>query len=133
MPPTSLIQTPLPQTLNRLNVAWLRTILEEKRLFTKGLVDRYPQVWNTIKFHKFDIFTLTSRLLHTSWVRKLYNEYGKLVTKGKKKDNSFALLDFIMVQGRRVKCNTTNINEVPGCTMNVIHLLVDQTQKNTLD
>lgn len=55
------------------------------------------------------------------------------MTKGKKKDNSFAFLDFIVVQGRRVKCNTTNINEVPGCTMNVIHLLVDQTQKNTLD
>jgi len=56
-----------------------------------------------------------------------------LVQKEKKKASSFAPVDHVVVQGKMVKCSSTKINEVLGCTMNVIHFLVVQIQKKTLD
>ncbi|WMV49828.1 hypothetical protein MTR67_043213 [Solanum verrucosum] len=61
------------------------------------------------------------------------DKYGKLVPKGNKKDNLFAPVDHVVVRGRKVKCSNTDINEVLGCTMNVVQFLVDRMQTNNLD
>uniref|UniRef100_M1DWJ0 Putative plant transposon protein domain-containing protein n=1 Tax=Solanum tuberosum TaxID=4113 RepID=M1DWJ0_SOLTU len=104
MPP---VQAPLPHSLNRLKAEGLRTILEEKQLSTDIVVDRYPE--------------------------EFYAAYVKLVPKGKKKASSFKSVDHVVARGRKVKCSNTDINEVLGCIMNVIHYFVDRIQKNTLD
>lgn len=100
---------------------------------TDGVVDQYPVVWNTIKFHKFEIFTKPRSSYIPTWVLEFYTEYGKLVPKGKNKVSSFKLIDHVVVRDRKVKCRSTDINEVLGCTMNVIYYFVDKIQKNTLD
>uniref|UniRef100_M1DB07 Putative plant transposon protein domain-containing protein n=1 Tax=Solanum tuberosum TaxID=4113 RepID=M1DB07_SOLTU len=133
VPSVPPIQAPPPRSLNRLKAAGLRTILEEKRLSKDSVVDKYLKMWNTIKFHKFEIFTKPRGSYIPSWVREFYVVYDKLVPKGKKKASAFTLVDHVVVRGRRVKCRNTDINEVLGCTVNVIHFLVDQIQKKTLD
>lgn len=55
-----------------------------------------------------------------------------MVPKGKKNASSFTPVDHVMVQGKKVKCSSTEINEVLWCTMKVIHYLVNQIQKKTL-
>uniref|UniRef100_M1DAK9 Putative plant transposon protein domain-containing protein n=1 Tax=Solanum tuberosum TaxID=4113 RepID=M1DAK9_SOLTU len=106
MPPTSpplaraqiVVQAPPVQgppswSLNRLKVEGSRTILEEKRFSTNGVVDRYPEVWNTLKFHKFEVFTKPRGPYIPSWVREFYATYGELVPKGKKKASMFKSVD----------------------------------------
>uniref|UniRef100_M1DKW7 Uncharacterized protein n=1 Tax=Solanum tuberosum TaxID=4113 RepID=M1DKW7_SOLTU len=48
----------LPRSMNGLKADIIHNILEEKRLFTYGVVDKYPMVWETLRFHKFQYFTL---------------------------------------------------------------------------
>uniref|UniRef100_M1DNQ8 Putative plant transposon protein domain-containing protein n=1 Tax=Solanum tuberosum TaxID=4113 RepID=M1DNQ8_SOLTU len=87
-------------------------ILEENRLSTDGVVDWYPKVLNTIKLHKFEIFSIPHGSYIPTWVREFYVEYGKLVLKGKKKARTFKSVDHVVVRGRKVKCSNTDINEV---------------------
>ncbi|WMV18995.1 hypothetical protein MTR67_012380 [Solanum verrucosum] len=94
-----------------LKATGLRTILEENNLSIDRVMDKYPEVWNTIKFHKFMIFTRPQGAYIPSWIREFYVECGKLVPMGKNKVNSFAPVDHVMVRGRKVKCNSTDINE----------------------
>ncbi|WMV13737.1 hypothetical protein MTR67_007122 [Solanum verrucosum] len=50
-------QEPLPHSMNRLKATSMYTILQEKRLSTDGVVDKYPVVWETLWFHKFEQLT----------------------------------------------------------------------------
>lgn len=121
-----LVQEPSPQPLNRLKDAKFRTILKKKIFSTDGIVDRYQEVWNTIEFHMFEIFTIMWVCYISSWICELYAEYGMLVPKEKKKVISVTPMDHVMVWERRVKYSSTDINEVIGWMVNVIHVLVDQ-------
>ncbi|WMV50542.1 hypothetical protein MTR67_043927 [Solanum verrucosum] len=115
-------QFPPPRSLNRLKAKVLRTILEEKRLSTNGVVDQYPEVWTTIKFHKFGIFTKPRGSYISSWVREFYAKYGKLVPKGKKKANTFKSFNHVIVWGRKAHVPVivkTDVEVTPTSSINI--------------
>lgn len=58
----------------------LRTILEERRLSTNGVIDWYLEVWVTLKFHNFQHFNHNSGLVH---LREFYEAYAKAIPKSK--------------------------------------------------
>uniref|UniRef100_M1D807 Polyprotein protein n=1 Tax=Solanum tuberosum TaxID=4113 RepID=M1D807_SOLTU len=62
-----------PWLLNRLKAEVLRAILEEKRLSTDGLGDRYPN-WNTLRLHRF--LAVHQSLSIPSWVQEFYIAYA---------------------------------------------------------
>uniref|UniRef100_M1DRG3 Integrase core domain containing protein n=1 Tax=Solanum tuberosum TaxID=4113 RepID=M1DRG3_SOLTU len=59
LPPVALVPpvVPPPRLVNRLKADGLRTILEEKLVFTKGLEGRYSSVRDTLQYHCFEQFT----------------------------------------------------------------------------
>uniref|UniRef100_M1DJF8 Gag-pol polyprotein n=1 Tax=Solanum tuberosum TaxID=4113 RepID=M1DJF8_SOLTU len=110
-PQVLLVQEPPPRSMNMLKDVGLKTILEEKWLSTNVVADMYPTVWDMIHFHKFERFIQPCGPYVPSWVRVLYDGYGKLIFKGKKKASSFAPVDYVSVQGKKVKCSNMEINE----------------------
>uniref|UniRef100_M1DES6 Putative plant transposon protein domain-containing protein n=1 Tax=Solanum tuberosum TaxID=4113 RepID=M1DES6_SOLTU len=65
--------------------------------------------------------------------KEFYSTFEELVPKGKKKANAFKTMDYVVVWGKKVKCISIEINEVLGCTMDVMHYYIDLIQKKTLD
>jgi len=81
----------------------MRTILEEKRLSTYRVVDRYPAVWETLRFHKFEKLMKSRNSYMPTWVREFYEIYAHLLPKGKKKVGSVVPLEFVEMRGKKVK------------------------------
>ncbi|KAK4713688.1 hypothetical protein R3W88_019595 [Solanum pinnatisectum] len=101
--PAPSIQGPPPWSLNRLKDEGLRTILEEKRFSTDGVLDRHPAVWDTLRFHRFKVFTKPHGPYIRTWVREFYSAYSDLVPQGKKKASVFKPVDSMAVRGKKGK------------------------------
>uniref|UniRef100_M1DUJ6 Uncharacterized protein n=1 Tax=Solanum tuberosum TaxID=4113 RepID=M1DUJ6_SOLTU len=95
--PAPPVQGPPPRSLSQLNAKGLRTILEEKRPSTNGVVDMHPTVWDTLRFHRFEVFTRPHGPYIPTLVREFYSAYGDLVPQGKKKARAFKPVDLVMV------------------------------------
>ena len=66
---------------NRLKVAGHRTIIEEKVLSVEGVKERYPKVWEMIKFHNFEVFTQPRDTYVPSMVREFYQALEAVIPK----------------------------------------------------
>uniref|UniRef100_M1DU01 Uncharacterized protein n=1 Tax=Solanum tuberosum TaxID=4113 RepID=M1DU01_SOLTU len=53
--------------------------------------------------------------------------------KGKKKASAFKPVDFVGVQGEKVKCSRSDIDEALGCSQDFMHDYIDLIKKKTLD
>lgn len=88
----------------------MRTILEEKRLSTNGVVDSYPFVWYTLRFNNFDVFTRPRSSYIPTWIKEFYTTYGDLVPRAKKKANTLRSVACVIVQGRNMRCSSDDMN-----------------------
>uniref|UniRef100_M1DZD5 Putative plant transposon protein domain-containing protein n=1 Tax=Solanum tuberosum TaxID=4113 RepID=M1DZD5_SOLTU len=96
----------------------------------QGPPPRHLEVWNTIKFHKFEIFTKLWGPYIPTWVWEFYSAYGDLVPKGKTKASAFKREDFVVVRGKKVKCRSDDINAFLGALMISCMIILTRTEED---
>uniref|UniRef100_M1E002 Putative plant transposon protein domain-containing protein n=1 Tax=Solanum tuberosum TaxID=4113 RepID=M1E002_SOLTU len=131
--PVPPVQGPPPRLLNMLKAERLRTFLVEKRLYMDGVVDKYPLVWDTLRYCRFDIFTSPYGPYIPTWVREFNTAYGDLVSKRKKKANAFRPVESVVVQGKIVGCSSNHTNVAFDRTVGFEHEYEIMATTQTLD
>lgn len=80
-------------------------VVKEMRLSIDGVIDRYLEVMNHLKYHKFHIVTSTHGPYIPKWVREFYNAYSEM--------------DCVVVISRKVARNIREINGVLGLSKKI--------------
>ena len=100
---------------------------------TDGVIDRYPEVWRMIKFHKFQIFTQPRGTYVPSWVREFYEAFEAALPKVQRRLQESEVVYVVKVRGKRVKCGSSDINAELGCSKNMRSDLVDKLKEELND
>lgn len=86
------IESHPPKQMNRVQTEGLRTVLDEKRLSTYEVINKYPNIMDWLKFPKFQMFTKPCGLYIPRQVRELYSDYIGLIPQKKMQVVSFKVI-----------------------------------------
>lgn len=78
------------------------------------MIDRYPEIMSTLKYHHFQIFTEPHDSYIPSSVREFYASYKSLIPPRRKQAISLKLVDSVVVRGKIVRCDPDSINAILG-------------------